>query len=190
MNVVVRSATRSRRAWRRRSPADSRARSRSADLQDADDGGAGGGVAGGAAFFDAAADALRRARARPGGDRHLRRDGVSGERRGRASSGFAWRLGRRRATSWCSSSRQGMSVALTGVVLGLLGAFVLTRFMRACSSASHASDPRDVRRHRRGTDRRGIRRRATCRRAARRGSIRWCRCGRNRDSRQSAVGSR
>ena len=95
---------RSRRRWRRRSPADSRARSRSADLQDADDGGARGGVAGGAALLDAAADALRRARARPGGDRHLRRDGVPRDARGRASSGSAWRSAPRRATCWCSSS--------------------------------------------------------------------------------------
>jgi ABC-type antimicrobial peptide transport system permease subunit len=37
--------------------------------------------------------------------------------------------------------KQGMSVAVTGMVLGLLGAFVLTRFMRALLFGVHASDP-------------------------------------------------
>ena len=37
--------------------------------------------------------------------------------------------------------RQGMSVAVTGMVLGLAGAFVLTRFMRALLFGVQASDP-------------------------------------------------
>ena len=37
--------------------------------------------------------------------------------------------------------KQGMWVAVTGMVLGLLGAFVLTRFMRALLFGVHASDP-------------------------------------------------
>jgi predicted permease len=36
---------------------------------------------------------------------------------------------------------QGMSVAVTGMALGLAGAFVLTRFMRALLFGVHASDP-------------------------------------------------
>jgi putative ABC transport system permease protein len=37
--------------------------------------------------------------------------------------------------------RQGMTVAIAGLVLGLTGAFVLTRFMRALLFGVHASDP-------------------------------------------------
>jgi predicted permease len=37
--------------------------------------------------------------------------------------------------------RQGMTVAATGMVLGLAGAFALTRFMRALLFGVHASDP-------------------------------------------------
>ena len=37
--------------------------------------------------------------------------------------------------------KQGMSVAIAGMVLGLLGAFVLTRFMRALLFGVQASDP-------------------------------------------------
>ena len=37
--------------------------------------------------------------------------------------------------------KQGMSVALTGMALGLVGALVLTRFMRALLFGVHASDP-------------------------------------------------
>jgi ABC-type antimicrobial peptide transport system permease subunit len=36
---------------------------------------------------------------------------------------------------------QGLSVAVTGMVLGLLGAFVLTRFMRALLFGVRAGDP-------------------------------------------------
>jgi ABC-type antimicrobial peptide transport system permease subunit len=37
--------------------------------------------------------------------------------------------------------RQGMSVALAGVALGLIGAFVLTRFMRALLFGVRETDP-------------------------------------------------
>ena len=55
--------------------------------------------------------------------------------------GFDWRLAPRRAICCMLVVRQGMSVALAGMAIGLAGAFVLTRFMRGCSSASHATDP-------------------------------------------------
>ena len=56
-------------------------------------------VAGAAALLDAAADALRRARARPGGDRHLRRHGVPGRAGNARARHPAWRSARRRAAS-------------------------------------------------------------------------------------------
>ena len=64
-----------------------------------------------------------------GGDRHLRRDGVS-RHAGHARDGHPPGARRDARAAFCAGRASGAMVALAGVALGLAGAFVLTRFMR------------------------------------------------------------
>ena len=95
------SCVKSGAAIRRRSPGGAAARSRELDpdlplYHVRTMAAARGRVAGAAALLDAAADAVRRPRARAGGDRHLRRDGLSG-RAGHARDRHSHRARRERA---------------------------------------------------------------------------------------------
>ena len=99
-------------------------------------------IAGAAAFLDAAADAVRRARARAlPRRRHLRRHRLSGLHRARAISASAWRSARRRRRSCGSLFGHGMTVAAAGVAAGLAGALLAARLLDAVLFEVRATDP-------------------------------------------------
>ncbi len=154
-----RGAQRHRAVWCRGGGhrADPRARSRPADLQDADDGRARRGVARGAPVLDAAAVALRGAGARARRDRDLRSDGVSGEP-GDARVGDP--AGARRHPARRAPARRPAGHAGRGDGDGARpGVCVRPHALHACAPFRRAGErSRDVRGDRRDADARGARR--------------------------------